>query len=81
MANENKFYKTSDLPLATFISLYYSIQSIEKSLDSPKRYFLFEQNDELNNLIVLFWSGKAVVDPQKYFNALRLVKARLYSEN
>jgi hypothetical protein len=75
--NEN-LYNTSDLPLATTLSLYFPIESIDTS-DSKRVLFEFQQSQELNNLIDLYWRGEVTVDPQKYFNQLKVIKSRIYS--
>ncbi|OIP58157.1 MAG: hypothetical protein COX79_01810 [Candidatus Levybacteria bacterium CG_4_10_14_0_2_um_filter_36_16] len=78
--NDNKnHFQTSDLALASFLSLTYPIEKIDKS--NPKRAeFVFKNPEELHNLIDTYWQGKARVEPQVFFNQLKIVKARLYGE-
>ena len=75
--NDNNFYRTSDLALATALSLWMPIQDIDKE-NPRKAQFLFEQNEKLDELIKKYWQGKLKVEPQAYFNQLRIIKARLY---
>lgn len=77
MTNEN-LYKTSDLALATALSLYPPIESIDTS-DDKRVFFAFQQSKELNDLIDLYWRGDVKVDPQKYFSQLKVIKSRIYS--
>ena len=77
--NEDNFYRTHDLAIATAISLSYPIEAIDRQ--NPRRAeFLFRRNDNLDALIESYWRSELKVDPQSYFNQLRLIKARLYNE-
>lgn len=76
--NEN-YYKTSDLALATVLSLYYQIESLETT-DNRKIFFVFKKTQELENLIGMYWSGELRVEPQQFFNQLKVIKTRIYSQ-
>jgi hypothetical protein len=78
--NEKEIYKTADLALATAIFLFYPLEAIDKPSDSKKAYFLFKRESGLDELIESYWRGELKVEPQAYFNALRVIKARLYGE-
>lgn len=77
MNNDNN-YKTSDLALATTLSLFFSVESIDSS-DGKRVFFAFKQSQDLNNLVDLYWRGEVTVDPQKFFNQLKVIKSRIYS--
>lgn len=75
--NKTNNYKTSSLPLATFLSIQQPIIDIDR--ESPTRaLFVFDQTTELESLITDYWAGNTLVEPQAYFNQLKIVKARLY---
>ena len=74
---EKDFYRTADLALATAISLWYPIEAIDKE-NPRKAQFVFRRKGELDKLIESYWRGELKVEPQAYFNALRVIKARLY---
>ena len=76
----NNLYQCSDLGLTTVLSLYFPIVSINRPPNSRKAFFSFEQTKELINLIQTYWRGELRIEPKTYFNQLRTVKARLYSE-
>lgn len=76
---ENDFYKTADLALATAISLFYSLEAVDRQ-NPRKAQFLFKRNSKLDGLIDSYWREELKVEPQAYFNALRIIKTRLYSE-
>ena len=86
-ANENEnavtsrehYYRTSDLSLATVISLSHAIEEVDRQ--NPRRAeFCFQQGADLIQLIDSYWNGELRVEPQKFFSQLRTVKARLYGE-
>lgn len=77
--NEKDFYKTADLALAAAISLFYPIEAINRQ-NPRKAQFVFKREGGLDELIEAYWKGELRVNPQAYFNALRIIKARLYGE-
>lgn len=77
MINDN-YYKTSDLALAASLSLYSPVNTID-STDSKRIIFIFKQSQELDQLVDMYWRGEMKVDPQQYFNQLKVIKSRIYS--
>lgn len=77
--NLNDYYSTSDLALAAAISLSYPIETIDK-INPHKAQFLFKREEGLDRLIEGYWRGELKVNPQAYFNQLKVIKARLYGE-
>ena len=74
----NNKYKTSDLAIATTLSLYCPIIKIRK--DNPRKAeFLFERNPELDGLLDRYWKKELLVEPRTYFDQLKALKVRLYS--
>ena len=73
------YYQTSDLALATAISLWYPVEAIDKT-DPHKAIFLFKRDQSLDQLIESYWRGELKVSPAVYFNQLKAIKARLYGE-
>lgn len=76
--NEN-YFKSSDLSLATTLSLYSPIESTE-FVDNKKVLFIFLKSQELNRLIDLYWRGEMRIEPQQFFNQLKVIKTRIYSQ-
>lgn len=72
------YYSTSDLALASAISLWYPLEALDRNQNSPKVQFLFKRDEQLDQLIESYWRGDLKVNPQVYFNALKNIKARLY---
>lgn len=81
MMNKNEqsddIFLTSDLLLTTTLfTLGFDIQSLNSQ--NPSRVvFGFIQSNELLSWIDLFWAGKLLVEPKKFWNAQRELKARI----
>jgi len=74
------YYTTSDLGLASAISLFYPLELIDKTFPS-KAKFMFRRNDGLDEVVQAYWKRELQVDPLSYFNQLKAVKVRLYEED
>lgn len=72
-------YVTSDLALATTISLNFPIQDIDRS-NPRKAVFVFMRSPELEDLVEGYFRNELKISPQTFFNQLRDVKSRLYAE-
>lgn len=77
--NLSNHYSISDLALATTISLFFPIEAIDRQ-NPNKVQFLFKRNRNLTKLIKNYWQGKLRIEPQNYFNQLKAIKSRIYSE-
>jgi hypothetical protein len=73
MASINDNYKTSDLALATALSLNYPIFSIDKS-NPTRSEFCFEKCDGIYDFVNKYWNGELRVEPQKFLPNLKLLK-------
>jgi len=72
-------YLTSDLALATTLSLYFSIEEIDRS-NPRKAVFVFKRSSKLETLVDSYFSNEFKISPQTFFNQLREVKDQLYAE-
>jgi len=81
MTNDNELlYKTSDLCLITTLSLYSSIESIDKN--DPNRFvFIFQRTKEFENLLSSYWHGELRIEPKHFFNQLKTIKSRIYAND
>ena len=73
------FYSTPDLALAPAISIWYPIDSIDRT-NPAKAQFLFKRNSNLDQLIENYWKRELRIEPQAYFSQLKIIKSRLYGE-
>lgn len=71
-------YETSDLALASFISLHFPLDSVDKTIPT-KAQFIFKRSEELDKLIESYWKRELRVEPQMYFQSLKVLKNRLYA--
>ena len=75
----NDYYSTPDLALAAAISLWYPIETIDRT-NSSKAHFLFKRDENLDRLVETFWKQELRIEPQAYFSQLKIIKSRLYGE-
>lgn len=69
-------YKTTDFYLAVTLSIFCDLQDINW-LDHKQAEFVFDSNDKTNALANDYWNGILTVDPLKFSQQIRLLKARL----
>lgn len=78
--NVNDYFRSSDLALVVALSLFFPIEAIEKDV-SGKAYFLFRKDaDSFEKVLKQYWSRELRVEPQAFFNQLKVIKSRIYSE-
>lgn len=76
--NEIEVFKTADLPLAAALSVFgFIVEKVER-VDSRRSVFIFNNSDELQEAVSNYWKGGMLIEPQKYFNQLKTLKARIY---
>jgi hypothetical protein len=74
----NFFLKTSDLALATAISvLGIAIEAMQET-DGERMNFIFTKSEKLTDIVNRYWRGELLVEPQAYFNQLKVLKTRIY---
>lgn len=73
------FFSTSDLGLATIISLSYPLDCIER-LSDRKVAFVFKQESGLDQLVESFWQRKTRVEPLQFLDQRKILLARLGNE-
>lgn len=75
--NMNLIYSTTDLFLATTISLYFPLDSVDKT-NPHKSIFNFRRTDDLDKIIEMYWRRELKIEPQSVLNQLKTIKSRLY---
>ncbi len=78
-SKKEQFYISSDLAIVAVLSLSYPIEVVNKS-NPRKAQFMFRRDKKFDELVDEYWRGELKVEPQQFFNQLRLVKTRLYEE-
>jgi len=76
--NSNTSYRTADLSLtAALCVLGFVVRDIEQ-LNPRRAVFIFENTRELAETAAQYWRRELKVEPQDYFNQLKVIKARIY---
>ena len=75
--NINDYFSTCDLSLVTTVSLYYPIEALDRS-NPPRVQFLFKRDSDLDKLVESYWKQEVRINPQTFFNQLKIIKARIY---
>ena len=76
----NYFYFSSDLSLVAALSLWYPIESVDKS-NGRRVTFSFERTPELLESVAAYYRGELQIDPRVFFDHLKAVKTRLYAQD
>ena len=76
----DKYYYSSDLALATTISLWYPIEAIDRNQNPRKVFFKFTRTKKLEAFIDRYWKKELRIEPRSYFDQLKALKARIYEE-
>ncbi|KKT42643.1 MAG: hypothetical protein UW88_C0011G0053 [Candidatus Collierbacteria bacterium GW2011_GWD2_45_10] len=71
------YFSSSDLALVTTLSLYYPIDSLDRSC-LPKIQFFFKRDSGLDKFVESYWKGELQVNPITFFNQLKIIKTRIY---
>ncbi|OGD81476.1 hypothetical protein A2572_02500 [Candidatus Collierbacteria bacterium RIFOXYD1_FULL_40_9] len=80
MNTNDEYYETSDLSLATALSLFQRVEKVDNT--NPMRViFCFKKSPELMVSVSSYWSGEVRVDPLAFFNQMKAIKTRIYSKN
>jgi len=71
------YYSTPSLAVAATLSIHFPVDHIDRS--NPHTFnFVFERTQELDNLLETYWRRQLRIEPQSYFEQLRLLKIRLH---
>lgn len=77
---QERFFQTADLSLATTISLWHPLELIDRT-DPRKSQFLFKRENHLDELVASYWKRELKIEPQAFFSQLKMIKTRLYETN
>lgn len=74
---QNDLFRSSDLSLSAVVSMNYPIEALDKS-DTKKIVFIFRCETGLDELVQAFWDRQLNVEPRAYFEAIKVLKSRIY---
>lgn len=73
-------FRSFDLGLsAALISAGFSLISLDKG-DQRKVQFIFRRSDGIDSIVEKYWDDKLEIRARTYFDALKMLKNRIYSE-
>lgn len=77
---QTEFYKTADLALVAVLLLFIpdSLKVCDRT-NPHKVLFGFRKSKELDALVDRHWKRELKVEPQAFFNELKLAKVRIYA--
>lgn len=76
---EIQHFKTADLALIAVILLLMpeSLEVVDRT--NPHRvFFVFNSSKKLETLLDTFWKQELKVEPQAFFNQIKIAKTRIY---
>ena len=74
------FFYSFDLGLATaLITAGFSLISLERE-NLRKAQFVFRRGDGMDDVVDAYWADNLEVKARRYFDTLKMLKNRLYSE-
>ncbi len=74
-----KTYSTNDFYLTSVLcTLGADLEAIEKESDK-RAIFVFRYTPDIPPVITAYWKHQLSIEPQALFNAMRMLKARLYN--
>jgi len=77
--NQKTYYTTQNLALAATLYLWHPLEGIVRK-DPRKVDFQFPQNQDIDKLVDSFWRKEVKVEPLSYFEALKVLKSRIYGD-
>lgn len=77
---EKGFFSTNDLALSSaLLALDFIMCDLDFS-DPKKATFVFVEDQELREAVRNYWDNKLMVNPRTYFNTLKDLKSRIYTQ-
>ncbi len=77
MNTQSDYYSSSDLGLVVVLSLYFPIDSLDKT-NPQKVIFSFKRETGLDDLVANYWARRLQVEPQALLSQLKSIKTRIY---
>ena len=76
---KDEYYITSDLGLATTLSLFTKIKGTDKS-DPRRVMFSFKNTADVSKIVKDYWDKKLKVEPFTYYMQMRSIKNMIYEQ-
>ena len=76
----NQLFFTNDLGLCVIlVTLGFSLIKLDKAQPQKIRFY-FKHTQELEKAVEAYWNNSIKTNPLRFFNNIKLVKNRMYSE-
>lgn len=77
MEDEVKEWSTDRLPLAAYI-LCEGIEAVRIDIVGDQGVWAYRDSRQLRGIVKAFLTGKALVDPDRFYNAVRTTKGAMF---
>lgn len=74
----NRDFRTADLALTAALCVSGFVVEEMDRVDTRRSVFVFDNSAELREAVNQYWRKELRVEPQDYFNQLKVIKARIY---
>lgn len=79
MTTQNNIdFRTADLALTAALCVSGFVVEEMDRVSPSRSVFVFEKGEELLEAVNQYWRKELRVEPQDYFNQLKILKARIY---
>jgi|WetSurMetagenome_2_1015567.scaffolds.fasta_scaffold52588_5 hypothetical protein len=76
--NNKDVFQTADLSLAVALCVSGYVVAEMNRVSPTRSMFVFEDSAELQATMSGYWRGELRVEPQSFFNQMKILKARIY---
>lgn len=73
-------FRTADLSLVAALCVSGFVVEEMERVSPIRSVFIFQSSDELQGTVDGYWRGDLRVEPQAFFNQLKVLKARIYEQ-
>jgi len=77
-SNKIDIFRTADLAITAALSVSGFIVDEVERVSPTRSVFIFSNSAKLQESVRQYWRGELRVEPQSYFNQLKVLKARIY---
>ena len=76
--NTSDSFRTADLSMVAALCVSGFVVEEMERVSPTRSVFIFQGSAELQQLVNGYWRGELQVEPQAFFNQLKVLKARIY---
>ena len=76
--NKSDSFRTADLSLVAALCVSGFVVEEMERVSPTRSVFIFQSSAELHETEKRYWRGDLRIEPQAFFNQLKILKARIY---